>query len=95
MGTGRCFLLPGGMRGLAEGFRCMGALGHHQYHEVQQSKMSMLHLGWSHAEHRQRLGDEWLESSSAERDLGVQVTAAQQEPLVCLAAKGQITFGVH
>lgn len=55
----------------------------------------MLHLGGSHAEHRHRLGDEWLESRSADRDLRVEVTAAQQEPLVCLAAKGQITIGVH
>jgi len=35
----------------------------------------MLHLEWDTARHRHRLGVEQLESSSAERDLGVLVTA--------------------
>lgn len=56
------------------------------------AKHWVLHLGWSHAEHRHGLGDEWMESSSAERDLGVQVTAVQQEPSVCLTDKGHTTF---
>ena len=32
-----------------------------------------MHLGQSNADHRYTLGEEWLESSPAERDLGVLV----------------------
>ena len=35
----------------------------------------VLHMGWSNARHRNRLGGKWLQSSSAERDKGVQVIA--------------------
>ena len=35
------------------------------------TKCQILHLGRSNARHKYRLGGEWLESSSAERDLGV------------------------
>jgi len=31
----------------------------------------ILHLGWSNAGHKYELGEEWLESCPAERDLGV------------------------
>ena len=37
-------------------------------------------------------GTRVVESSSAERELGVQVTAAQNETAACLAAKRQTTF---
>lgn len=39
------------------------------------SKFQILHLGQSHAGHKYRLGEEWLESSPAERDLGVLVSS--------------------
>ena len=37
------------------------------------SKCQILHLGWSKTGHKYKLGQEWLESSRAERDLGVLV----------------------
>ena len=37
------------------------------------SKRQILHLGRSNAGHKYKLGEEWLESSAAETDLGVLV----------------------
>jgi len=39
--------------------------------KINKSQCRILHLGWSNAGHKYKLGDEWLESSPAERDLGV------------------------
>jgi len=36
-----------------------------------QSKCQILHLGWSNTRHKYKWGEEWLEGSPAERDLGV------------------------
>ncbi|TRZ11235.1 hypothetical protein HGM15179_015876 [Zosterops borbonicus] len=41
------------------------------------------HVCWK----RYRLGSEWVDSAQEERDLGVLVTAAEQEPAVALVAK--------
>jgi len=38
--------------------------------KLNKSKCQILHLGWSSARHKSKLGEEWLESSPAERNLG-------------------------
>lgn len=45
-------------------------------------KCWVLHLGWSNAGHRNKLRDKWLESSSAERGLGVLVAAGSAVTLI-------------
>lgn len=42
--------------------------------EFNKGKCQVLPLGWSNARNRHRLGDEWLESGSAGKVLGVQLT---------------------
>jgi len=59
-------------------------------------KCRILHLGRNNSMHQYRLGGYLLESSSAERDLGVLVDNLSHEPAVCPGyQEGQWYPGVH
>ncbi|GAB0176486.1 hypothetical protein GRJ2_000113800 [Grus japonensis] len=39
-----------------------------KFHET---KCKVLHMGWGNPQFQYKLGDEWIESSSAEKDMGI------------------------
>ncbi|KGL96122.1 hypothetical protein N301_11577, partial [Charadrius vociferus] len=55
------------------------------------AKYKVLHLGRGNPKHKYRLGGEWLESSSEEKDLGVLIDMRQQ--CVIVAQKANHIFG--
>ena len=59
------------------------------------SKCWILHLGWSNAGHKYKLGDERLESSPAERDLGVLAGSRlhRSHPCALAARRANSTLG--
>lgn len=58
-------------------------------------KCQVLHLEWSNARHRYRLGDERLQSSSAERNLGLVDSRLSMSQQCSLAAEKTNHIGVH
>jgi len=63
------------------------------------SKCWILHLGWSNAGHKYKLGEEWLESSPAEKGLGVLVNSrlnmSQQHVLAAKSANHKLGCTKH
>lgn len=57
-------------------------------------KLLVLHLRWSNAGHRYILGNEWLDSSSAESNLGLLVTASQHQTVLCPDRQGGIKHSI-
>jgi len=56
------------------------------------AKCKVLHMGWGNPLYQHQLGDEGIESSPAEKDLGVLV---EEPPMCAHSAEGQPNPGLH
>ncbi|RMC10347.1 hypothetical protein DUI87_13150 [Hirundo rustica rustica] len=80
---GACVNLLEGRRALQKDLEQLDRWAESNKMKFNKSKRQVLHFGSNNPLQRYRLGMVWLDSAQAERDLGVLVTAAEQEPAVC------------